>query len=110
MAYSVALDPNVKVAYAQQKWDKNSFDIGLESLKQVFDDYYVPPVSVSASEVDMGQLEVPSTRQVQYGRSWVLAAVQAHQASDRTQLNPRAELTTYLKSPLEQTEDVCFAP
>jgi hypothetical protein len=35
MAYSVALDPNVKVAYAQQRWDKNSFDIGLESLKQV---------------------------------------------------------------------------
>lgn len=54
----------------------------------------------------MGQLEASSTRQVQYGRSWVLAAVQAHQASDRTQLNPRAELTTYLRSPLEQAEDV----
>lgn len=35
MVYSVALDPNVKVAYAQQKWDKNSFGIGLKSLEQV---------------------------------------------------------------------------
>jgi hypothetical protein len=44
--------------------------------------------------------------QAQYGRSWVLAAVQARQASDHTQLRPRAELTAYLQSPLEQTEDV----
>ena len=42
----------------------------------------------------------------QYGRSWVLAAVQARLASDRTKLNPRAELTAYLGSPLEQTDDV----
>lgn len=44
--------------------------------------------------------------QAQYGRSWVLAAVQARQASGRTQLRPHAELTAYLQSPLEQTEDV----
>jgi len=51
-------------------------------------------------------MEPAPSGQVQYGRSWVLAAVQARQASDRTQLNPRAELTAYLKSPLAQTEDV----
>lgn len=37
---------------------------------------------------------------------WVLAAVQARQVSDRVQAKPRAELTAYLQSPLEQTEDV----
>ena len=42
----------------------------------------------------------------QYGRSWMLAAIQAHQVSDRAQLNPRSELTAYLKSPLEQIDDV----
>ncbi|KAG2746077.1 hypothetical protein P692DRAFT_20741060, partial [Suillus brevipes Sb2] len=98
----LALDPNVKLAYAEHQWDKESFDIGLKSFEQIFDEYYVPTISVSAD---------PNTEQVpaghgQYGRSWVLAAVQARQVSDRVQAKPRAELTAYFQSPLEQTEDV----
>jgi len=36
----------------------------------------------------------------------MLAALQARQVSDRARLNPRSELTAYLKSTLEQTDDV----
>ncbi|OAX34085.1 hypothetical protein K503DRAFT_803874 [Rhizopogon vinicolor AM-OR11-026] len=93
----LALNPNVKVTYAEHQWDKNLFNIGLANLEQMFDDYYVPPVSVTVTGMDM---EPAPSGQVQYGHSWVLVAVQAHQASDHTQLNPRAELTAYLKSPL----------
>jgi len=37
-----ALDPNVKIAYAEHEWDKKSFDVGLEKLAQVFDGYVAP--------------------------------------------------------------------
>jgi hypothetical protein len=30
-----ALDPNVKIAYAEHEWDSESFEIGLEKLRQV---------------------------------------------------------------------------
>ncbi|KAG2035645.1 hypothetical protein BDR03DRAFT_1012331 [Suillus americanus] len=97
-----ALDPNVKLAYAEHQWDKESFNIGLKSFEQIFDKYYVPTVSVPA-DLNMEQEPVGHG---QYGRSWVLAAVQAHQVSDCVQAKPRAELTAYFQSPLEQTEDV----
>ncbi|KIK36504.1 hypothetical protein CY34DRAFT_94238, partial [Suillus luteus UH-Slu-Lm8-n1] len=31
----LTLDPNVKLAYAEHQWDKESFDIGLKSFEQI---------------------------------------------------------------------------
>ena len=42
----------------------------------------------------------------QYGCTWMLAAVKACQDSDRATLDPHAELITYIKSPLELTDNV----
>ncbi|KAG1767593.1 hypothetical protein EV702DRAFT_1282555 [Suillus placidus] len=90
----LALNPNVKVAYSEHQWDGELFK---------FDEYYtIPPIS---APVD-ADIEQAPPGQAQYGCSWVLAAVQARQASDCTQLRPHAKLTAYLQSPLEQMEDV----
>ncbi|KAG2090512.1 hypothetical protein BD769DRAFT_1679641 [Suillus cothurnatus] len=102
-----ALNPNVKIAYAEHQWDKVSFNVGLDRLRQVFDEYYVAPISVA---VEADNEQGTSDLHGQYGHSWVLAAVQAHLTSDCTQLNPRAELTTYLGSPLKQTDDIVAPP
>ncbi|KAG2036130.1 hypothetical protein BDR03DRAFT_983239 [Suillus americanus] len=89
-----ALNLNAKVAYSKHQWDAESFK---------FDEYYtIAPISAPAD----ADIEQVPPGQAQYGCSWVLAAVQACQASDRTQLRPCAELMAYLQSPLEQMEDV----
>ncbi|KAG2045526.1 hypothetical protein BDR06DRAFT_978148, partial [Suillus hirtellus] len=43
-AYSIclALNLNVKLAYAEHQWEKESFDVGLKIFERVFDAYYVP--------------------------------------------------------------------
>ncbi|KAF8808398.1 hypothetical protein BYT27DRAFT_7096914, partial [Phlegmacium glaucopus] len=120
---SIVLNPNVKIAYTEHEWDKESFDISFEKFGQVvsnvskfsssilmffdadllqqFDEYYVASISASV-EVDKEQ----GWRHGQYGCSWMLVAVQARQVSDHARLNPCFEFIAYLKSPLEQTDDV----
>jgi hypothetical protein len=38
----VALDPNIKLAYAEEKWDPEYFDHGRKSLEKVAHTYPLP--------------------------------------------------------------------
>ena len=68
-----------------------------------YDSYYC--YTPAATHFDDTEAQVPSP-EGQYGHSWMLSAVKKRQELDRALLTPRAELQTYLKSPLEETNDV----
>ncbi|KAK6971364.1 ribonuclease H-like domain-containing protein [Favolaschia claudopus] len=41
----LALDPNIKTAYAQDSWNSEAYEEGLTKLESVFDTYYVAPTT-----------------------------------------------------------------
>jgi hypothetical protein len=43
---------------------------------------------------------------LQYGYTWMRAAVKAHQDVDHAKTGPREELKFYLSTPLEQVDDI----
>jgi hypothetical protein len=52
-------------------------------------------------------LETLATKKVQYGHSWMRAAVKSRKDQQSSQIEPHAELNSYLNAPLEDhVEDV----
>jgi hypothetical protein len=117
----VVLDPNVKLAYAQDKWDPTQLEDAINCLESVvrllyvpmflslflsesqFDSYYKPPV---APALDNNPVSAPSSSKVQYGDSWLRKILQTRQARDRSTGNPHEELRIYLEGPLAITKDI----
>ncbi|KAK7034322.1 HAT family dimerization domain-containing protein [Favolaschia claudopus] len=87
----LALDPNIKTAYAQDSWNSEAYEEGLTKLESVFDTYYVAPTT-TVVEVEN---PVP-TAPVQYGYSWIRSKVQARKNKDVAEVDPHAELKAYL--------------
>ncbi|KAF8810839.1 hypothetical protein BYT27DRAFT_7039238, partial [Phlegmacium glaucopus] len=79
------LDPNIKNAYALDKWDAKSYTAGMAQLEKVV------PRNVSST---------------QYGYSWMRASVHSRQEAERFSSGPRDELKRYLDSPLEEVDGV----
>ncbi|KAJ7808949.1 hypothetical protein B0H14DRAFT_2577512 [Mycena olivaceomarginata] len=116
----LALDPNFKTAYAEASWNSIAYEEGLAEFEMVvrfpelrrlqcltvvcqFDDYYVAPHSEAAEVATAHKLP---TLPVQYGHSWMQAKVQARKNNDFAAVNPRDELKTYLKAPLQTVDGV----
>ncbi|KAJ7889429.1 hypothetical protein B0H13DRAFT_1888051 [Mycena leptocephala] len=74
----LALDPNYKTEYAEHQWDREPFINGMDKLKAKFDSYYKPPVT----EHTTGSEPETSAGSVQYGHSWMRAAVKNRRAAD----------------------------
>jgi len=76
----LVLDPNVKLAYAEGKWDEDAKNDGVAKLESVFDLYYTPASSPSQAMAVAPKQE--TVGKIQYGQSWMRATVQAHKAQD----------------------------
>ncbi|KAJ7446138.1 hypothetical protein FB451DRAFT_1376010 [Mycena latifolia] len=97
----LALDPNYKTAYAEHNWAPEFFDEGMAKMEAKFDSYYTPPaVAFGGPEPEL------SAGSVQYGHSWMRAAVKSRRAEDNAKADPREEQKAYLCAPLETTDDV----
>jgi hypothetical protein len=70
--------------------------------KQVCSQYKSQPTS---THTHLCIVAVPSAK-IQYGHSWVHAAVDAWKATDYSKTTPWDELKWYLDSPLEHVDDV----
>ncbi|KAF8810842.1 hypothetical protein BYT27DRAFT_7209063 [Phlegmacium glaucopus] len=103
------LDPNIKNAYALDKWDAKSYTAGMAQLEKVglnnfqFDAYYVTPAQELSVPITSSSCNVSST---QYGYSWMRASVRSHQEAEHFSSGPRDELKRYLDSPLEEVDGV----
>ncbi|KAJ7861151.1 hypothetical protein B0H13DRAFT_2355218 [Mycena leptocephala] len=84
----LALDPNIKTAYAEESWNSFAFSEGLERLEAVFDSYYIAPTSEVASAAP------------------IRAKVQARKNKDIEDINPRNELNAYLNAPLQYVDNI----
>lgn len=96
----LALDPNIKTAYAEDKWQEEFYDAGLRRLEEVFDSYYVTPPASVAQDTESTSSSVKA--QGQYGYAWMRNAVRSRQATERGRFDPRDELRRYLESPLAE--------
>ncbi|KAG1870482.1 hypothetical protein C8R48DRAFT_670840 [Suillus tomentosus] len=97
----LALDPNVKIAYAEHQWDKVSFNVGLDRLRQVFNEYYVALISV-AVEADnkQGTSDLHATI-LHYSTSWPMIFFWAiWMVQFRVQTLDKLELDCYWTEPM----------
>ncbi|KAJ7864017.1 hypothetical protein B0H13DRAFT_2353859 [Mycena leptocephala] len=87
----LAFDLNYKMEYAEHQWDPEPFIDGMSQLKAKFDLYYKLPTieHTAGSEPDA------SAGSVQYGHSWMRAAVKNRRAADYAKVDPREELKAY---------------
>ncbi|KAF7364524.1 HAT family dimerization domain-containing protein [Mycena venus] len=99
----LALDPNIKTAYAEESWNSAAFEEGMAKLEAVFDDYYIAP---TADVVAVAPLQSVSTAPVQFGNSRIRAKVQARKNKDIARINPHDELRAYLRAPLQNIDNV----
>ncbi|KIY46992.1 hATC-domain-containing protein, partial [Fistulina hepatica ATCC 64428] len=102
----LALDPNTKTAYTRNAWSQEEYDVGLCTLEEKFDQYYV-----TASLPTEKTSKLPPTSQdgnrrnvphASYGSAWMKSMTKRDQPSNRkAALTPRVELEAYLAAPLE---------
>ena len=104
----VVLNPNVKLAYAEETWDAEQLRVAVSCLETVvriflipmflllflsesqFDSYYKPHI-VLALDSDP-PLAASSSESVKYGNSWMWKTLQTRQAHDCSTGNPHEEL------------------
>ncbi|KAG2056758.1 hypothetical protein BDR06DRAFT_969779 [Suillus hirtellus] len=99
----LVLDPNYKLAYVESHWSAEKVMSGRVGLQALFNKYYeAPPMSCTMDAA------VPTKvlQGVRYGQSWMRDAVTAHQAADNHMHDLLQELSSYLTSPLEETDNI----
>jgi len=101
----LALDPTIKTAYAEEKWQRKFYRAGIQRLEEVFDAYYVAPAVASVAKPGtLGTQHTSSSAksQGQYGYAWMRDAVRSRQEVEQGRFDPRDELRRYLESPLAE--------
>ncbi|KAG2338647.1 hypothetical protein BDR05DRAFT_951815 [Suillus weaverae] len=100
----LVLDPNYKLVYVESHWSVAKVTSGRVCLQALFNKYYkVPPMSHT-----MEHAAVPTKvlQGVWYSKSWMHNAVTARQAADNHTHDPLQELSSYLTSLLEETDNI----
>ncbi|KAJ8457093.1 hypothetical protein ONZ45_g18454 [Pleurotus djamor] len=101
---SLALEPSIKLAYAELHWDPKYVKAGKKQLEKVFDTYYgkapTPRPSLPKAS-NIASAPIPESTVVQYGHTWMRSKVQSRTETESRKVNPRDELKAYLDSPLE---------
>ncbi|KIL54454.1 hypothetical protein M378DRAFT_92506 [Amanita muscaria Koide BX008] len=94
----LVLDPNVKNAYALDKWDAESYAAGMVKLEKV----------VSVNPDGCRTTDDKPRLYGQYGYSWMRASVRSRQEAEHVSSSsgPRDELKRYLDGPLEEVDNV----
>ncbi|KAG1901095.1 ribonuclease H-like domain-containing protein [Suillus fuscotomentosus] len=97
----LVLNPNYKLAYIEGRWHTQEVATGRACLEAVFNDYYMSP---SPTNDQSAPLMRPT--HTQYGDDWMCEAIKMHQMRDHLTHNLWQELTAYLSSALEYTNDI----
>lgn len=129
---TVALDPNYKLAYAEEQWDTEYFEIGkerLETLVSKWSPSCIMTLTCSCSSLTntighplwcplkphhlllaLTKLGISVATVLmsngQYRHAYMRAAIKSHQASDSANQDHHQELIAYLSAPVEEVEDV----